>query len=44
MLIEKPYRLSWLEENYDLITDEKAYYEFLKDAYIQSEFPMEWLL
>jgi len=41
MLIEKPYRLSWLEENYDLITDEKAYYEFLKDAYIQSEFPMD---
>ncbi len=40
MIIEKPYRLSWLEENYDLITDEKAYYEFLKDAYIESEFPM----
>lgn len=40
MIISKPYRLSWLEENYDLITDEKAYYEFLKDAYIQSEFPM----
>jgi len=40
MLLSKPYRLSWLEENYDLITDEKAYYEFLKDAYIQSEFPM----
>ena len=40
ILIEKPYRLSWLYENYDLITDERAYYEFLKDAYIQSEFPM----
>jgi len=40
MLLSKPYRLSWLEENYDLITDEKAYYEFLKDAYIDSEFPM----
>ena len=40
MLLSKPYRLSWLEENYDLITDEKAYYEFLKDAYVDSEFPM----
>jgi len=40
MLLSKPYRLSWLEENYDLITDEKEYYEFLKDAYIDSEFPM----
>jgi len=40
MLIEKPYRLAWLEENYDLITDDEAYYEFLKDAYTQSEFPM----
>ena len=40
MLIEKPYRLGWLEENYDMITDEKAYYQFLKDAWVQSEFPM----
>jgi hypothetical protein len=40
MLIEKPFRLSWLEENIDLIKDDKQYYDFLKDAYMMTEFPM----
>tara|TARA_B110000483_G_scaffold81538_1_gene101370 strand:+ start:1087 stop:1827 length:741 start_codon:yes stop_codon:yes gene_type:complete len=40
MLIEKPFRLSWLEENIDLIKDDKQYYNFLKDAYMMTEFPM----
>ena len=40
MLIEKPFRLNWLEENIDLIKDDKQYYNFLKDAYMMTEFPM----
>jgi len=40
MLIEKPFRLNWLEENIDLIKDDKQYYDFLKDAYMLTEFPM----
>tara|TARA_R110000765_G_scaffold215100_1_gene319955 strand:+ start:1173 stop:1919 length:747 start_codon:yes stop_codon:yes gene_type:complete len=40
MLIEKPFRLNWLEENIDLIEDNKKYYDFLKDAYMLTEFPM----
>ena len=40
MLVEKPFRLNWLEENIDLIKDDKQYYNFLKDAYMMTEFPM----
>jgi len=40
MLIEKPFRLDWLNENVDLIQDDKKYYDFLKDAYMLTEFPM----
>lgn len=40
MLIEKPFRLDWLDENVDLIQDDKKYYDFLKDAYMLTEFPM----
>jgi hypothetical protein len=40
VLIEKPFRLVWLEENIDLIEDDKQYYNFLKDAYMMTEFPM----
>jgi hypothetical protein len=40
MLIEKPFRLNWLEENVNLFQNERAYYSFLKDAYMMTEFPM----
>lgn len=40
MLIEKPFRLDWLNENVDLIQDDKKYYDFLKNAYMLTEFPM----
>lgn len=40
--IEKPYRLDWLKENFDLLKDNQdKYYELLKEAYIQTEFPMQ---
>lgn len=39
-LLHKSARLMWLEENKDEFTDEQAYYEFLKDAYVDAEFPM----
>jgi len=40
-LLPKQTRLSWLSANKDMFDDELAYYEFLKDAWIQTEFPMQ---
>jgi len=41
MLLPKPYRLTWLKENKQLFDDKFEYYEFLKDAWTQTEFPMQ---
>ena len=43
-LIEKPYRLDWLNENIELFEDNpKQFYELLKDAYVDTEFPLSGL-
>ena len=41
MLLPKPYRLTWLQNNKHLFEDKVKYYEFLKDAWTQAEFPMQ---
>lgn len=41
VILPKQSRLSWLSANKDLFEDKKAYYEFLKEAWILTEFPMQ---
>lgn len=41
MLLPKPYRLTWLQNNKDLFEDKVKYYEFLKNSWTQAEFPMQ---
>ena len=40
-ILPKQSRLMWLNANKDLFDDSKAYYDFLKEAWILTEFPMQ---
>ena len=40
-ILPKQSRLSWLNANKDLFDDSKTYYDFLKEAWILTEFPMQ---